>query len=286
MIKPWLRGASILWLVALSACSGSGVSQDDLDAATSRADAAEAELEDARESITELESQLESTQDELEAQSSRSAVLTDDKAELQQSIQELQGQAETLESQLSDARSDLIEAETELSEAANLVEELLLAYDPEIQAAKQALQAAAIPTACQTAQDAAAAGNRAPSVRDVLTELADSTPTAGFTPQDLVDSEVIQAEIIRCFEEAALQAVLYSPHPSGFHTVGDEIGPGVWRSTGNGDGCYWERLRGLSGEFDDIITNYFGNAGVTVRISASDVAFSSSGCGTWEYVGP
>jgi hypothetical protein len=67
----------------------------------------------------------------------------------------------------------------------------------------------------------------------------------------------------------------------GFFTVGVEIAPGQWRSTGSGDGCYWARLDGSQ----EIIDNHFGNAGGTVTIAASDYEVQFSDCGQWEYVG-
>jgi hypothetical protein len=56
---------------------------------------------------------------------------------------------------------------------------------------------------------------------------------------------------------------------------------GTYESTA-GDGCYWARLRGFSGEFNDIITNEFTDSGrVIATIRASDEGFTTSGCGIW-----
>lgn len=63
--------------------------------------------------------------------------------------------------------------------------------------------------------------------------------------------------------------------------VNTDISPGLWRSAG-GDGCYWERLSGFSGNLGDIISNDFTTGGqVLVQVLASDRGFSSSRCGTW-----
>ena len=59
-----------------------------------------------------------------------------------------------------------------------------------------------------------------------------------------------------------------------------DIAPGTWRSSGNG-GCYWERLRGFSGEFADIIANDNVSESTVVTISPEDAGFSSTRCGTW-----
>ena len=72
------------------------------------------------------------------------------------------------------------------------------------------------------------------------------------------------------------------PKRDGFYTVGVEIEPGQWRSTGNGDSCYWARLD----QYQNIIDNHFGNAGGAVTIRSSDYEFGTEGCGRWDYLGP
>lgn len=67
----------------------------------------------------------------------------------------------------------------------------------------------------------------------------------------------------------------------GMFLVDGEVSPGIWRSSGTGTSCYWERLRGFSGESADRIANDFGAAPAIVTIARSDVGFVSSGCGTW-----
>lgn len=67
----------------------------------------------------------------------------------------------------------------------------------------------------------------------------------------------------------------------GMFMVGGEVSPGTWRSNGTGTGCYWERLRGFSGESADRITNDFGDAPAIVTIAPTDVGFVSSRCGDW-----
>ncbi len=63
------------------------------------------------------------------------------------------------------------------------------------------------------------------------------------------------------------------------------IAPGKYRTTVPQDSwnCYWERLKGTSGSFDDIIANDNVDPGTptVVTIGASDAAFKSRGCGTW-----
>jgi hypothetical protein len=70
----------------------------------------------------------------------------------------------------------------------------------------------------------------------------------------------------------------------GTYRVGTQIKPGLYKATGTGSGCYWERLNGFSGSFDDINDNYFGTARTYVQILPGDVGFKTSGCGAWTTV--
>ncbi|GIU92719.1 MAG: hypothetical protein KatS3mg011_1625 [Acidimicrobiia bacterium] len=72
--------------------------------------------------------------------------------------------------------------------------------------------------------------------------------------------------------------------PPGRWAVNVHIAPGRYRSVGGDDTCYWERLSGFGGTFDEIIANDLG-AGSIVDIAESDAGFASSGCGSWEPVG-
>lgn len=66
---------------------------------------------------------------------------------------------------------------------------------------------------------------------------------------------------------------------SGIYLVGEDIQPGTYRSEGST--CYWARLSGTSGEFNDIIANDNVEGTAYVSIAASDVAFETSRCGEW-----
>lgn len=105
-----------------------------------------------------------------------------------------------------------------------------------------------------------------PTPSNTPTSTPSSTPTA--TP-DLAQTATIQA-----------YGVLAAPKGSGFFTVGTEILPGKWRSTGSGTGCYWARLD----TNQDPIDNHFGLAGGTVNIQPLDYEVEFNDCGTWEYV--
>jgi outer membrane murein-binding lipoprotein Lpp len=70
----------------------------------------------------------------------------------------------------------------------------------------------------------------------------------------------------------------------GVYLVGQEIEPGTWRTSGH-SGCYWERLRGLSRELDDIVANENTDGPAVVTIATSDVAFKTHDCGEWARIG-
>lgn len=270
--------AFVVLMVGVAACS-SGVPQADLDAAISRAEAAEATTADLRGQVADVTGERDELAANLTTAQSQITSLEEDRESLRAEIGDMQDR-------LGEMTGELREAEAELEDAQATIRDLMLAYDPQIQETKRDLAASALPVACEAGEQAARSGSPAPTGRDIEREIADLGPTAGFELKDLLDMDALTSRARECHEAERQRLILYGPHGSAFYTVGDEIGPGLWRSTGSGDGCYWERLKGLSGEFGDIIANYFGVAGVTVRIRASDVAFSSTRCGSWEYVGP
>jgi hypothetical protein len=75
-----------------------------------------------------------------------------------------------------------------------------------------------------------------------------------------------------------------APFGDGVFIVNKDIAPGTWRSSG-GDGCYWARLAGFSGELDHIIANDNVSGPTVVTVGAADAGFTSTRCGTWNKVG-
>lgn len=67
----------------------------------------------------------------------------------------------------------------------------------------------------------------------------------------------------------------------GFYLVNSEIAPGVWRSNGTQDDCYWE----ITTSTGDIINNHFGMAGGTMFIPNTAFQVMLEDCGTWTYIG-
>lgn len=82
--------------------------------------------------------------------------------------------------------------------------------------------------------------------------------------------------------QAQLTAKLCADKGDGFYLVNVDIAPGVWRSTGTGDRCYWATTT-KTGSFINI---HYGMAGRTAYISPSDFQVEFNGCGKWTFISP
>jgi hypothetical protein len=67
----------------------------------------------------------------------------------------------------------------------------------------------------------------------------------------------------------------------GIKRVGTDISAGTYRTRTAPTDCYWERLKGFSGQLSDIITNNFSSGYQVVTIKATDKGFNSDRCGKW-----
>ena len=74
-----------------------------------------------------------------------------------------------------------------------------------------------------------------------------------------------------------------APFGDGTYIVNSDVAAGTWAPS-EGATCYWERLRGFSGQFNDLIANDFGSGG-WVTISPADIGFTTNRCGVWTKVG-
>jgi hypothetical protein len=101
-----------------------------------------------------------------------------------------------------------------------------------------------------------------------------NTPTNTFTPTQTPNATQTA--------EANLLAKLREDKGNGFYLVNIDIAPGVWRSNGTNDDCYWS-LTTVTG---DIIDNHFGMAGGTCYIPASAFQVEFDDCGTWVFLSP
>ncbi|AJE41063.1 hypothetical protein [Streptomyces nodosus] len=70
----------------------------------------------------------------------------------------------------------------------------------------------------------------------------------------------------------------------GSYVVGKDIQPGTYKTTGNSDGCYWERAKDASGEFESILANDNVTGTSYVTVKASDKLFKTNDCKGWETV--
>ena len=69
---------------------------------------------------------------------------------------------------------------------------------------------------------------------------------------------------------------------NGTFAVGRDVPAGTYRTrVAATSSCYWERERGFSGAFSDIIANGISADPQLVTISSTDVGFKSSSCPTW-----
>lgn len=66
----------------------------------------------------------------------------------------------------------------------------------------------------------------------------------------------------------------------GVYRVGYDIRPGTYKTRTSTSGCYWSRLSGARGSFDQIIENDFGSGHHYVTIRSTDKFFSTQSCGT------
>ncbi|MCN9241906.1 hypothetical protein NGF19_14085 [Streptomyces sp. RY43-2] len=70
----------------------------------------------------------------------------------------------------------------------------------------------------------------------------------------------------------------------GSYQVGKDVKPGTYRTADNSDGCYWERAKDASGEFEAILANDNVTGTSYVTIKASDKLFKTNGCADWQTV--
>jgi len=116
-----------------------------------------------------------------------------------------------------------------------------------------------------------------PTPMDTPTPRFTSTPTRPPTSTPL-PTKTPNLTITAVFEEIAMRR---EARGDGFYMVNVDIAPGIWKSQGDGDDCYWERTT----KTGDIIDNHFGMAGGTMFVAAGDFQVQMRDCGTWVYLG-
>jgi hypothetical protein len=73
----------------------------------------------------------------------------------------------------------------------------------------------------------------------------------------------------------------YAHFGDGTFQVGKDIQPATYRTREGSSGCYYARLKGFSGGFEDIIANENTDGPAVITIAATDKGFQSQNCGTW-----
>lgn len=151
-------------------------------------------------------------------------------------------------------------------------------------AAEVADQRAQLASEQEAAAEAQAEADAA--LQDAKDQAADAAEAQAAADEAHAAADARAAELDE--REAALEPkeadAARSTFANGIHLVGRDINPGTYQAPG-GSLCYWERLSGTSGEFDDLIANDLPSGTAIVTISGSDVAFKSEDCGTWTKIG-
>lgn len=128
----------------------------------------------------------------------------------------------------------------------------------------------------------AASPASAPTVTKTVTataqEVATVTATAAPITVTAPAETVVQTAQLTVTEAASGPTATIK---DGISLVGVDVQPGTYKS--DSPDCYFARLSGTSGTFDDIIAN--GNGATIVTIDPSDNAFESRDCAPWTQVG-
>jgi hypothetical protein len=132
---------------------------------------------------------------------------------------------------------------------------------------------------------AAGAGDQPTTSEAGSTTAVDAVSTASATPAPTV---TVTTEVAGPVTTETVTKTAQPPRPKGsidgdgIWLVGADIKPGTYR--GGGDGCYWARLSGTSGDFDELITNGNPSGPTVVTIKRSDTAFETQRCGDWQRI--
>lgn len=118
----------------------------------------------------------------------------------------------------------------------------------------------------------------------------DTSATESAPSPEAAEEEAPEEDVEEVAEEATEEEAPEEEGPAtvsdGVHQVGADIEPGVYTTDGPDSGsiipnCYYARLSGLSGEFEDIISNNNTEGAGTVEVSESDAALELSGGCEW-----
>jgi hypothetical protein len=129
--------------------------------------------------------------------------------------------------------------------------------------------------------------------RDTETAAADETTTTAEDAESTSTSTTTERSTTTIEPSTTTTPTTQPPEPppgpattfgDGTFVVNQDIAPGTYRTEG-GEYCYWERLNGFNGSFDEIIANDLPTGPSIVTIEPTDAGFTSDGCGTWAAAG-
>lgn len=95
------------------------------------------------------------------------------------------------------------------------------------------------------------------------------TPTPKFTPTETSTKKPTTSP-------------METAKSDGFYLIGEDIAPGVWRSHGDGERCYWK----VTTKTGDTIDNHYGQAGGTAYIPPNGFQVQFQDCGSWTFLSP
>lgn len=115
---------------------------------------------------------------------------------------------------------------------------------------------------------------------EIIVVTATYTHTPEFSPT-ITDTATITPSPTNTSTPTLTPDITKTDKSPGFYLVGTDISPGVWRSLGTGDSCYWA----ITTRTGSIINNHFGMAGGTMYIPSSAFEVElGQGCGRWTYL--
>ena len=289
--QKWLIGVLALVVVGGGATllAGGGVSDGEHAAVQRDLDAARAQLTAAQGELGVLTAERDALQTELDAATAQLGAPGGPKevealggqiADLELQLSAVEEGLETQRTLITDLRHDLDAEQQARADAERVEADLLVAYDTELAASRDALIGSIGADICRlhpdTATNPAIVAQTVQSVIDGSPEY--SAAFRGYEVPTTFNLEALVAIVAECQRVEAEVA----PKGNGFYTVGVEIAPGLWHSTGDGDFCFWARLD----QNQQALDNYFGTAGGTVNVLETDYEVEFDDCGTWEYLGP
>lgn len=134
------------------------------------------------------------------------------------------------------------------------------------------------PTVTVTAEPEVIEGDAS---EETLAELADRQAALDERENELNERESELDERQAAISDAEVAIEEGTIPGSGIFLVGEDIEPGTYRGDGSSGTCYWARLSGTSGDFDELIANGLPEGPTVVTIAESDVAFETQGCADW-----